>query len=381
MTNALIMAGGRSERMRASAGPLHKALVPVAGVPMIERNLSALLSQGFDRIVVAVSTAEPAIAQYLDGRGKALANACGASLRILWEVQPLGTIGAAREAIEDAGTLLVVNVDNLTSLGLQAFVRFHQRSRAALTVAAHQEPFQIPFGELELCDGRVEQYIEKPVKRIWISSGTYVLEREACLMMPAGRRTDAPQLISALLAAGKHVAAFRHEAAWIDVNQAASVERAEQLIGSHFEEFEWWRQPFDCQVAGVLLRSPAGILLERRAETASEYPGLWHIPGGQPRPRGCQVIDAPVRTMFARVQTSDFDLLTSFDDLDTFSGRLIRHHIFLAEAGEQWRDLHLDQKSEWIPLEGVQALAPRSPVLIRALAALARRECENVSSR
>ena len=75
MTDALIMAGGRSERMRTSGGPLHKALVPVLGVPMIERNLCGFLSEGFHRIVVAISASEQAVAEYVEGRGRALANA------------------------------------------------------------------------------------------------------------------------------------------------------------------------------------------------------------------------------------------------------------------------------------------------------------------
>src|SRR5438128_1927629 len=142
---ALIMAGGRSERMRATAGPLHKALVPVLGVPLLERNIRVLLSEGFQDIVVAISNAEPSIAQYVNGAGRTLAQSCRARLEILWEETPLGTIGAARTAIGNANVLLIVNVDNLTALPLRAFVKFHCDRGAALTIAAHQEPFQLPF--------------------------------------------------------------------------------------------------------------------------------------------------------------------------------------------------------------------------------------------
>src|SRR5262245_13732898 len=177
---ALIMAGGRSKRMRATAGPQHKALVDVRGMSLLERNLRMLLDQNVRDIVVAISTAEPAISQYLETSGRALVESLGAHLAILLERSPRGTIGVAREAIHGASTLLVVNVDNLTSLPLQRFVRFHQDRRAALTIATHQEPFQIPFGELVFNEDAVEEYIEKPVKPIWISSGTYMLSPDAC---------------------------------------------------------------------------------------------------------------------------------------------------------------------------------------------------------
>jgi NDP-sugar pyrophosphorylase family protein len=227
---ALIMAGGRSERMRATAGPLHKALIPVLGIPLLERNIRMLLEAGLQDIVVAVSSDEPAIGQYLDSSGRTLAESYGAHLAILWERNPLGTIGSAREAMHGASTLLVLNVDNLTSLPLPAFVRFHCEEGAALTIAAHQEPFQIPFGELVLDEDCVEQYVEKPVKPIWISSGTYVLSPEACEWIFPHERTDAPQLVARLLAAGRRVAAFRHAAAWIDVNDADAVKRAEREL-------------------------------------------------------------------------------------------------------------------------------------------------------
>src|SRR5262245_23504016 len=90
---ALIMAGGRSQRMRATAGSSHKALVPILGVSLLERNLRHLLDEGFRDIVVAVSSNEPEIGRYLENSFRPPLEECGASLEILWEDTPLGTIG------------------------------------------------------------------------------------------------------------------------------------------------------------------------------------------------------------------------------------------------------------------------------------------------
>jgi NDP-sugar pyrophosphorylase family protein len=217
------MAGGGSTRMRATMGPLHKALVPVSGVPLLDRNLRTLEAQGFSDIIVAVNVSEPDLGRHVTLRGR----------RVLWEEVPLGTIGAARLAIGEADSLLIVNVDNLTSLSLNSLVNFHKEKEASMTIATHQEPFQIPFGELALTHETVDAYIEKPVKPVWISSGTYVLSPEACAMIPEGRRVDVPELVAILIAAGKQVAAFRHQSAWIDVNQADAIPRAEQIAGSN----------------------------------------------------------------------------------------------------------------------------------------------------
>jgi NDP-sugar pyrophosphorylase family protein len=207
-------------------------LVPVLGVPLLERNLRVLARERFQDIVVAVSGSEPDIGRYVEGPGRALMDSCGAHLEILWERNPRGTIGAAREAIAHADRLLVMNVDNLTTLSLSAFVEFHCERGAAFTIAAHQEPFQIPFGELVLADDCVRQYMEKPVKPIWISSGTYVLSKQACEYIPLDERMDAPKLVARLLASGCPVAAYRHQADWIDVNDLEAVKRAERQLGA-----------------------------------------------------------------------------------------------------------------------------------------------------
>ena len=62
-TCAIIMAGGRSERMRATLPPDHKSLVRILGIPLLERNLCKLLAEGFRDIVVTMNACEVAIEQ------------------------------------------------------------------------------------------------------------------------------------------------------------------------------------------------------------------------------------------------------------------------------------------------------------------------------
>lgn len=229
---ALIMAGGKSERMRASLGPAHKALVSVEGVPLIERNLVTLLRAGVRDITVAVSQIETEISEYVGSRGQELAAAAEARLELLRETEPLGTIGAAGTIEFRAEALLIINVDNLTKLDLQQFVERHLTSQAVMTVATHFESFQIPFGEVVIDDGDIVEYREKPRLPVCISSGTYVLSRTACELIPRGQRLDIPALFARVRASGNRVASFAHEATWIDVNDAAAVQRAEKLFAS-----------------------------------------------------------------------------------------------------------------------------------------------------
>ncbi len=237
MTIALIMAGGESARMRSTAGLDHKALHTVLGVPLIERNICQLIGSGFDEIVVAINARDEAILDYLETRGRDITTATSASVEFMIESTPLGTIGVAGRLASRNRNVLIVNVDNLTTLDLQEFVSFHIRSGSAMTVAVHVEPFQIPFGQVKVVDGKIIEYLEKPKLPVRISSGTYVLTADCCRQIAHDQRTDVPDLITHLLERGDTVAAFEHHALWIDVNNAADIEKAKQLVGNNQSEF------------------------------------------------------------------------------------------------------------------------------------------------
>jgi NDP-mannose synthase len=229
----LIMAGGRGERMRATTGlPIPKPLVPVLGVPLLERNLAMVLAGGWREIYVSTCADLPEVGQFVESRCFAMAWESGAAIKLLQETHPLGTIGAAAEFHERGKDVLVVNADNLISFDLEKFIEHHTRTKAAMTIATHVEPFKVPFGELLIEDGRVTAYLEKPQRPIQVSSGTYVLGPQAVDLLPAGKRTDIPWLVDRLLEKKLAVMSFPHETAWIDVNDAASLARAEEMIAA-----------------------------------------------------------------------------------------------------------------------------------------------------
>lgn len=219
MIKALIMAGGSCQRMRASGVKTHKALRQVGGRTLLDHNLEYLHFYGIHDITLAVNESEHDLLSRVAG------------LPLIIEKKPLGTIGAAQELSENTQTLVVLYVDNLTDLNLTTFLRFHQRQNAVLTVASHDEPFRIPFGELELDGSRILAYKEKPVFPIPISSGLYVLSNRALRAIGPGEPIHAPELVNRLVQRGDYVAAFRHRAWWIDVNDENALALAEAALG------------------------------------------------------------------------------------------------------------------------------------------------------
>ena len=390
---ALIMAGGRSERMRATGGPRHKALVRVLGVSMLERNICALLARGFRDIVVAFNASETEIEDWLNRRGIPLACARGATLECLKETQPLGNIGIARALHDRAESVLVTFVDNLTTIDLPAMIRAHFSSGAALTLASHREPFHIPFGELRVDSaGYVTGYSEKPVHWVRISSGTYVLDaKRACAAIPPEQPLNAAGLFTLLQAHGERIAAYDHDAAWIDVNDAAAIVRAEHLIAEHAAEFECWHTMVpDHYVIDLAIYAEGQLLAEQRGQEATRYPGLWDLPS-EHAPRGEDAgVDDPAalvmaaRSMVSRRLGSEATAASttwngSFDDLDV-GGALLRHHVFVVRlnAPVAMRSLSLLRTTDgsighdqrWLTVRDAAQAADQwaSPALVRAAA-------------
>ncbi|HEU4557807.1 MAG TPA: sugar phosphate nucleotidyltransferase [Longimicrobium sp.] len=359
MTTALVMAGGRSQRMRATRGPEHKALVPVLGVPLLERNLCALLSAGFSDLAVVVGADEPELEAYVSSRGVLLARARGATLQCLREAAPLGTLGAAGLLRDRPGPVLVVNVDNLTAIDLAALVAHHLAERAEMTVATHHEAFRIPFGELHVRDGVVTGYREKPALPVRISSGTYVVSREVCAAIEPGRRTDTPALCMRLVERGARVAAYEHARPWIDVNDAESLVRAEELVRAHPEAFEQWSGAPDAARVRVAFTDGDGIWVRDGAGEDGVLPSLL-LDGAADASGAARRIPPPAGwTGPAPVR------LASFDVLETESGRVVRHHLFVSDgraeldgyaAAEGWRRAAAGEEARLAP-EGPDARA------------------------
>ena len=223
--------------MRANAGGPHKALARVHGITLLEWNVRLLMRCGFHDIVVAVSSNEPAISECLLSSIAPVAAHDGAVVSLYEEKTPLGNVGAAREIAGNADNVLMLYVDNLALIDPRQLVDVHNRGGFAVTIATHVEPFEIPFGRLSIAQGHITQYVEKPVIRVQVSSGTCVLSKRACGLIPEGRPIGVSELFASLVERGESVGAFRHDEPWIDINDESALTRARTLVEKHFAAF------------------------------------------------------------------------------------------------------------------------------------------------
>ncbi|HUE95027.1 MAG TPA: sugar phosphate nucleotidyltransferase, partial [Longimicrobiaceae bacterium] len=118
------LAAGLGTRLRPLTYDVPKALVPVAGVPVLDRVAERVVAAGADRIVVNVSPHADLIREYVDRRK-------GWGVEVLVSAEPgrpLETGGGILHAaalFRRNGPILVHNADILTDLDLDALYRGH----------------------------------------------------------------------------------------------------------------------------------------------------------------------------------------------------------------------------------------------------------------
>ena len=246
MKTAMIMAGGAGTRMHQSGSTLPKPLVEVAGVTLLERNLQQLLRFGFDTVYISVSSNSKLIREFTNNRLMPIAELAGISIQEVCETNPLGNIGAAGLVHGQCDSLLVVYADNLTTLDLSAVWRSHHETDPDITLATHHQTFQMPFGEVAICNetSEVSAYTEKPEYSIPVCSAISVLGPWALSVLASRSPMGISDLTRLAIRQQKQVYAFQHQAPWIDVNDLSERHRALKLVAEHFDQFEnWWAGP------------------------------------------------------------------------------------------------------------------------------------------
>jgi NDP-sugar pyrophosphorylase family protein len=326
--------------MRASRGPLHKTLVEILGVPLLERNICYVIAAGFRDVVVLVSANEPQVIDFVQSRCAALARARGVRLECVIEDVPRGTIGGLALLPRRTDSFFVMAADNLTSLDLSKLVDHHHASAAAMTVATHHWSVQVPFGELELGDGWVRSYAEKPVHRFPVSSALYVVGPEVAASIDPGSACDTPDLVARLLEKRWRVAAFPHESFWVDVNDAVSHAEAEELVRRRQVDFEQWPDQPDTTVFCLAALAAGKCAVQVENQGAVQYPGSSSVP------------TAPSAEALASLHTTfpgaaEPRAIATFDDLDVLGGRIVRCHVYVCKV----EGLPRDQSGyDWMPV-------------------------------
>lgn len=225
---AIVLAGGKAERLGDAAGGLPKSLVPVGGRPLLAWQIGRLANAGVRRVIVScLGGQEEEFARTLDGLGVELAYA--------GEPERLGRGGGIRYAAgarNETGDVLAMNGDELVAVDFAALLDRHRATGATATLTVAQPPSQ--FGQVDLTeDDVVTGFHEDARVPYWVNCGIYVLSEAALARFP--EKGDHETTIFPELAAEGTLRAFRHTGTWLTVNTPKELRRADDHVTAHPE--------------------------------------------------------------------------------------------------------------------------------------------------
>lgn len=226
--DAVLMAGGRGERLRPLTENTPKPLLKVGGKAIIDHNIDHLEEYGVARAFVTVNYLAYKIIDHFEER-EAHWQPGMTKVSCVKEPQFLGTIGALRFVEGLGDEVLVLNSDIYTQIDYEAFYLNFKKSGADMSIATIPYDVSIPYGIMDIRGGLVKGISEKPVFNYYANAGIYLLKKSALDLIPEGRSFDATDLVNALSAAGGKVVHFPIDGIWIDIGSFEEYQKACEL--------------------------------------------------------------------------------------------------------------------------------------------------------
>ena len=223
--SAILMAGGKGERLRPMTLTTPKPLLKIEGKAIIDYNIEALAECGVSDITVTTRYLAEQIHEHFR------LPVAGVQVKCVTEDKPLGTIGsAALVRVEGDGNTLVMNSDLLTTVSFEEMYLRHIREDADITVAVIPYQVSVPFAIITTDGPQITGIEEKPAYSYFANAGIYIFANRLLRSLPTDRRTDATDLIADTIAAGGKVVYSPVNGTWLDVGSPADFEQASQLM-------------------------------------------------------------------------------------------------------------------------------------------------------
>lgn len=232
--SAVLMAGGRGERLRPMTDTVPKPLLLIDGKAIIDYNVEALAAAGINDITVATRYLANKLEEHFSEP------VAGVRVKCIKEDMPLGTIGALSLMPErdSEGTTLVMNSDLLTTISYEEMYLTHTERKADITIAVLPYTVSVPYAILctDPDSHRVTGIEEKPTYSYYANAGIYLISNRLLNSLATGEHIDATDLVERAIEQGKTVTYYPINGTWIDVGTPTDFKQAEELM-RHLRNF------------------------------------------------------------------------------------------------------------------------------------------------
>lgn len=222
--DAVLMAGGKGERLRPLTENTPKPLLQINGKSIIDYNVDRLLSFGVKHINVTVNY----LGEQIESHFSLPRN--GIKIRTFREPQFLGTIGSIKYVDTFYNdTILVMNSDLFTNIDYEDFFVHFQSHNAEMSVAAVPYNVNIELGILDLNGREIIGLKEKPKYSYYANAGIYLIKKRVLAEIPEDHFFHATHLIEKLITQGKRVIRYPINGTWIDIGTPSEYQKAQEI--------------------------------------------------------------------------------------------------------------------------------------------------------
>jgi len=225
---AIILAGGRGERLRPLTDDIPKPMIPVRGKSLIEWCIKNLKKNGLEDIIISAGYKAEKIKEYFGDGSK-----FGVNITYYVEKEPLGTGGAVKLIYRDINEpFVLVWPDNLGDYNFRQMIKDHKRNNAVVTMALTEREDVENFGVAKLYKEKIVGFVEKPQREKapsnLINAGAFVISPEAIDILPEGKSSIEKDCFERLSGEDGRVYAFIHKGYWLPTDTMEKYNKAKE---------------------------------------------------------------------------------------------------------------------------------------------------------
>lgn len=223
--DAVLMAGGKGERLSPLTEKTPKPLLNVGDKCIIDYNIDRLINYGVRHLSVTVNYLKEQLEEHFaEPRNNV-------QVKTVREPKFLGTIGSIK-FVENFynDTVLLMNSDLFTNIDYEDFFLHFKEHNADMSIAAVPYTISVPYGIFKLDGRNVKGVLEKPTYNYYANAGIYLIKRELLDLIPEGEFFNATDFMEMLMKNGYKVIRFPLNGTWIDIGNPQEYQKAKELV-------------------------------------------------------------------------------------------------------------------------------------------------------
>ena len=224
--DAVLMAGGRGERLRPLTDTIPKPLLKVGNKTIIDYNIDHLRKFGIRNYYLTIRYLGELIEQHLgSGENRDI------KIHYIKESAPMGTFGSVA-AISNfsSDVVMVMNSDLFTNIDLEGFYQDFIQQEADMSVATVPYTVDVPYAVLNLKDKLVEGLSEKPTYVYHSNAGIYLIKRELINTVKKPGYLDITDFMESIIRQGKRVIRYPIVGYWVDIGKHEDYQKVQEIV-------------------------------------------------------------------------------------------------------------------------------------------------------